>query len=206
MQGISLRPPAMTAIQGASQVLVAAPDGTAVSVWALDGAQSPGSPTSIPGLAGARAVSMAAANDGSDRVAIVAELGCAPQTIALALGSLSGGFGQVTTVVPAGSAAAVQPTVAWVPSQSYWIVSRISVGRWGPRAGAAVRLERECGRRRHRSVGGRDRGLRSVGRERHRVRAGRGGRWLRESVARVCAVGPAVAALLARVSEVTVCA
>jgi hypothetical protein len=127
-EGVSLRPPAMTAIQGASQVLVAAPDGTAVSVWALASAQSPGSPTSVPGLAGARAVSMAAANDGSDRVAIVAELGCAPQSIALALGSLSGGFGQVTTVVPAGSAAAVQPTVAWVPSQGYWIVSWIAAG------------------------------------------------------------------------------
>jgi hypothetical protein len=82
---------------------------------------------SVTGLAGATAVSISAANDGTDRVAIVAELGCAPQSIALALGTASGGFGPVTTVAPAGSDASVQPTVAWVPTQGYWIVSWISL-------------------------------------------------------------------------------
>ena len=124
--GISVRPPAMAALQGQSQIVLAAPDGNDVSVWTLDASLSTGSATTIPGLAGARAVSIGAATDGSGRVAVVAEIGCAPQGIALAVGSVPGGFSQGTVVVPAGSSAAVQPTVAWVASENDWIVGWIS--------------------------------------------------------------------------------
>jgi hypothetical protein len=123
-QSISVRPPGVTTVPGGSQVLLVAPDGNAVSLWALDGATAV-SPTTIGGLAQARAANVAV--DGSGNIAVVAELGCAPQTIALAVGNLNAGFSHVTTVTKAsGTSAVVQPTVAWVPSQSYWIVSWIS--------------------------------------------------------------------------------
>jgi hypothetical protein len=123
-RSISVRPPAMTTLQGSSQVLVAAPDGNAVSLWALDSTLSPGAPVSVPGLAGARAVAIA--TDGSGNIAIVAELNCTPQTIALSIGTLGGGFGEVTNVVTATAGSAVQPTVAWIASQGHWLVSWIA--------------------------------------------------------------------------------
>jgi hypothetical protein len=116
----------MAALPGLSQVLVAAPDGDAVSVWALDASLSASSPVSVPGLAGARAVSMAVATDGSGRVALAAEIGCTPQTIALVGGTLSGGFSEAIVVAGANGAAAVQPTVAWVASEGDWVVAWIS--------------------------------------------------------------------------------
>ncbi|HEX3342994.1 MAG TPA: hypothetical protein VHS09_00425, partial [Polyangiaceae bacterium] len=124
--GVSVRAAAMAALPGLSQVLVAAPDGDAVSVWALDASLSASSPVSVPGLAGARAVSMAVATDGSGRVALAAEIGCTPQTIALVGGTLSGGFSEAIVVAGANGAAAVQPTVAWVASEGDWVVAWIS--------------------------------------------------------------------------------
>ena len=73
---LSVRAPAMLAI--GTQVVVAAPSGDDVGIWALDGnATAPPSPTSIPGLAGARAVSVA--TDGAGHLAVVAEIGCTPE-------------------------------------------------------------------------------------------------------------------------------
>ncbi|HSY21888.1 MAG TPA: hypothetical protein VK841_07230 [Polyangiaceae bacterium] len=125
--GISLRQAALTPWPGHSQVLLAAPDQNSVSLWALDATLASVAP-SIPvaALAGARAVSLAIATDGSDRVAIVAEIGCSPQSIALAVGTPSGNFGPATIVAAQGDAPAVQPSVAWVPAQGNWIVSWIS--------------------------------------------------------------------------------
>jgi hypothetical protein len=131
---VSVRPPAMTPLYGSSQLLVAAPDGNAVTLWVTSDGTSFGNSLSIPGLENARAVSIASATDNSGRIAIVAELGCAPQTIALALGTVSGGFSTVVTVAPASSARfSVNPTVAWVPKQNCWIVAWIS-GESGPQA------------------------------------------------------------------------
>jgi hypothetical protein len=119
---ISVRPPAM-ALSG-STVVLASPDGEAVSLWTLDGTSAPSSPTSVSALAGARAV--AVATDGGTNIAVVAEIGCQPQSIALSLGTVSGGFGAAITVAPMGSGFQVLPTVAWVPAEGYWIVSWLS--------------------------------------------------------------------------------
>ena len=129
---VSVRPAAMTALQGSGKVLVAAPDGDGASVWSTDGVAAGTSSgiqfsSSVPikGFTGARAVAIASATDGSGRIAVTGEIGCAPQTLLLALGTLSG-FNQVVTVASGGSGAAVQPTVAWVASQNYWIVTWIA--------------------------------------------------------------------------------
>jgi len=124
--GTSVRPAAMAQVPGQPQVAVAAPDGNDVSVWMLDSSLSTGNATTVPALAGAYAASLAAATDGSGRIAVVAEIGCTPQSIALAVGTVSGGFSGGTVVAPAGSSAAVQPTVAWVASENGWIVAWIS--------------------------------------------------------------------------------
>jgi len=122
---VSVRPPAMTL--AGSDVLLASPDGNAVSLWDLAGTTlNPlPAPLTLSGLAGARAVSVA--TDSGSNIAVVAEIGCRPQSIALALGTLSGGFNAVTTVSPASaSGLQVQPTVAWVADQGYWNVSWLS--------------------------------------------------------------------------------
>jgi hypothetical protein len=141
----SVRPAGMTVLQATGsrdEVVVAAPDQAAVSVWAFGAASTPSeapSPVPVPGLAQARAAFVAAATDGSGRLAVVAELGCKPQTLALALGTLSGGFGPTTTVTTADQGHfAVQPTVSWVSAttsenasnftQSFWSVSWIAGG------------------------------------------------------------------------------
>jgi hypothetical protein len=123
--GTSVRPAAMAQVPGQSQVVVAAPDGNDVSVWLLDASLSTGAATTIPALAGAYAASLGVATDGSGRVAVAAEIGCA-QSIALSVGTMSGGFPSGTVVARAGSSAAVQPTVAWVASENDWIVAWIS--------------------------------------------------------------------------------
>jgi hypothetical protein len=122
-QATSVRPPAVIPVPGSSQVVVASPDGNAVSVWPINGDGSVGTAFQLPGLSGARAVSGAASPDG--RLALAAEIGCAPQSIALAIVT-QGDLFRVTTVAAADGAFAVNPTVAWVPSEGYWIVSWIS--------------------------------------------------------------------------------
>ena len=80
----------------------------------------------VHALARARAVSIAAATDGSSRIAVVAELGCAPQTLAMSVGTMRGGFGPLIRVEKAATGADVQPTVAWVPAENDWMVSWIA--------------------------------------------------------------------------------
>jgi hypothetical protein len=127
----SVRPAAMTAT--ATQVLVAAPDGNAASVWVLDGASGALVTTvSVAGLAGARGVAIA--EGPSDNLAVVGEIGCNPQAIVLSLGTVAGGFAQTTTVAAKGTGVATQPTVAWVSAEGYWIVSWISAGSGGHHA------------------------------------------------------------------------
>ncbi len=126
----SVRPAAMLYVDAIAQVVVAAPHGNDVGVWTLDATLSSKTPTAtIPGLAGARGVAVAADNSGKD-FAVVAEIGCNPQRIALAVGTLHG-FSHVTTVASSGNNAQIQPTVAWVPASSQapsdsWVVSWIS--------------------------------------------------------------------------------
>lgn len=121
----SLRPPAIILL--GAQAIVAAPDANDVGVWAIDaGVAGPAALQTIPGLAGARAVALAAASDGSARIAVVAEIGCSPQSIALAVGTLATGFAGATVVAPAGASVAVAPSVAWIEGQNRWVVAWIS--------------------------------------------------------------------------------
>lgn len=121
-KSISVGPAAMAPL-GSSQVLVASPDdNNAVTVWSSADSFSKGVP--VQGLAGARAVSIA--TDGSQRIAVVAELGCS-QSIALAVGTLSG-FGATTTVAKMGSGGVIDPSVAWVASEQHWIVGWVQPG------------------------------------------------------------------------------
>jgi hypothetical protein len=122
--GISIRPPAVVA-QGQG-VVVAAPDGNDVSVWSLDASLTTTAQTSVPSLAAARAVAMAAAGDGSGALAVVAEINCTPQSIAVSFGTVAYGFSTATVVASPGSKPTVQPTVAWVSSENDWIVSWIA--------------------------------------------------------------------------------
>jgi hypothetical protein len=130
--GISIRPAALLSVPGQPQALVAAPHGGSVALWTVDSKLTVTDPIPVP-LMGATAVSMAAGADGSGQVAIVGELGCAPQAIGLAIGSQTGGF-TATTVVAAGSAAAIQPSVAWVARDQDWVVSWISFEGGPPQA------------------------------------------------------------------------
>ena len=130
MQSISIRPPATLSV--GSEVVLAAPDGNDVGVWTLDASLTVPQPTTIPGLAGARAVSIAADKpDGTGNFAVVAEIGCEPQSIMLAIGRPQGGFSK-TTMVAKGTNALIQPTVAWVQAspavpEGSWLVSWIFV-------------------------------------------------------------------------------
>jgi len=117
------------------QVLIAAPSGSDVGVWAIGSSTTTApAPVTIPGLAGARAVSIAADPEGN--LAVVAEIGCQPGSIAMALGTLTGGFKQTATIVPKGTSDAIQPTVAWAATNgapgygpaSSWAVSWLEVG------------------------------------------------------------------------------
>jgi hypothetical protein len=142
MTSTSVRPAGMATLPGAT--LVAAPDGSAVSVWTVF-AGAPGDKIAVSGLAGARAASIAGAPDGN-RVAVVAEIGCVvdqaaaaagapPQGLAISFGTVgtSGGFTQTATVTTSATGQfAVQPTVSWVAAQAdrytqgFWLVSWIS--------------------------------------------------------------------------------
>jgi hypothetical protein len=128
---VSVRAAGM-AVLGMTATLVAAPDGNAVSVWALASDPTPTSnvpaPLKIAGMTNARAASIATNPSGG--IAVVAEIGCAPESIALAIGK-SSGFGSVVTVTPAGSTYAVEPSVAWDPANGVWVVAWLS-GEGGP--------------------------------------------------------------------------
>jgi len=128
--GVSVRPPALIPLSSTGGAALAAPTGSGVGVWTFDSTGNASStPTvTISGMSGAKAVAMA--TDGAQRLAVVAEIGCAPQSIAFAVGSDSGGFSTVVQVVPAGASAsdkAFQPTVAWVTGRGDWLVTWISL-------------------------------------------------------------------------------
>lgn len=126
--GISIRPPAIVAVPGSTQAIVAAPFGNDVSVWSIDtsNVSSNLSPASIPSLAGARAVAVGIASDNSGRIAIAAEIGCNPQSIALSVGTIAGGFSKATVVAAADGDLAVAPSVAWIDGQNRWVVGWVS--------------------------------------------------------------------------------
>ncbi len=124
--GVSVRPPAIVPVPNQAQAILAAPRGNDVGVWSLAATGSPGQPVTIAGLAGARAVAIGVASDGSGRIGVAAEIGCSPQSIAFAVGTLAGGFSKVSVVAPAGADLAVAPSVAWVDAQNKWVVAWIS--------------------------------------------------------------------------------
>lgn len=129
-EATSVRPPAVVSL--GARALVASPAAGDVALWLLEpnGMDvATVAVTTISGLAGARAVTAAARQDGSAyQIAVAAELGCSPQKIALALLSLDeakGSFGTPTVVevAPAGAGFAAAPSVAWQQAASEWLVT-----------------------------------------------------------------------------------
>lgn len=123
---ISVRPPALLGLPTQSQAILAAPLEGSVGVWRLSNDTAPPDPLQLPGLAGARAVSIAIAPGGARPIAVVAEIGCAPQSIELSIGSFEKGFSDAVEVAPAGTGDAVMPTIAWLEESNHWVVSWIS--------------------------------------------------------------------------------
>lgn len=127
--GIAIRPAAVQPWPsgGGSGVVVAAPDGDAATVWSLGSNLAVVESATLPALGGARAVTVGVATDGSERIAVAAEIGCAPQTLALLVGSFDGGFPASPAIVAAADGyAAVQATVAWIGEEHEWLVTWIS--------------------------------------------------------------------------------
>ena len=87
-------------------------------------------PISIPGLAGARGVSVGVTTDGSG-IAVVAEIGCGTQSIELAIGSVAMGFDKVVEVAPSNGALAIDSEVTWIQSRQEWLVTWISAAGGG---------------------------------------------------------------------------
>jgi len=127
---VSVRPPAMVSLADGKTVLVASPVVAGVSLWAVTASALSPIPITIPGLAGARAVEMAVASDGSGRIAIAAEIGCAPQSIAFTTGTLADGFTSIAVAAPANGDLAIAPSVAWIDdpgrTPGRWLLTWIS--------------------------------------------------------------------------------
>ncbi len=126
---VSVRRPAL--ITSGGRTLLGSPSGADVGLWLLEpgsGAVTIAAETTIPGLAGARAVSLGARpNGGGLEVAVAAEIGCSPERIALALVPVdaAGKFGAATLVEVAapGSGPATGTSVAWQAELGEWMVA-----------------------------------------------------------------------------------
>ncbi len=137
---ISIRPPALLAqpLAAPQVVFVASPDAAAASIWALDPSSlTPQASMTLSALAGARSVAMSghANANGGVRLAIVAELGCAPEAIHLALvdytpGASPPAFAVVgdVEVSPAGAGFQTAPSVAWSATLSRWLATWVVTG------------------------------------------------------------------------------
>ncbi len=131
----SVRPPMVLA--AGTRALVASPAGADVGVWLVEpngGALATIASATVPGLAGARAVSGFARADGvAQQVALVAEIGCTPQKLMLALFSFDaaqGTFGtpQVAEVAAASAGFQTGAHVAWQESSKEWLVTWLADG------------------------------------------------------------------------------
>jgi hypothetical protein len=131
---ISVRPPATAILEG-SGFLVASPAGGAASAWVVPFAAS-ATPVESPidAFVGARAVAGAVhANGDGVQIALAAEIGCTPQSLALVVGTLDTStskitWGSVSEIAPKGTAAQFEPTIAWVTRDARWLVSWLSQG------------------------------------------------------------------------------
>jgi hypothetical protein len=133
MTASSIRPPAMSL--RSSVLFVASPDGAAASLWALDPIHltpATATPWSLGKLAGARGTAMAtrANTDGTTRVAVVSEIGCANQAIHVELVDYDASAHPPTftsvgdlEISPASSAGQTLPSIAWSPARNHWLVT-----------------------------------------------------------------------------------
>ncbi|HXU71716.1 MAG TPA: hypothetical protein VN947_20425 [Polyangia bacterium] len=125
--GISVRPPALV-LDPPDGIFVVAPTADSVGIWQLDANLQVTATATIDALAGARAVAAAATTvNGTRTLAIAAEIGCAPQRIAVAVGDLTDGFATFDATDGA-EAVTVQPSVAWIDARSEFLVSWIVGG------------------------------------------------------------------------------
>ena len=103
-----------------------------VGVWYIGSDHMPEAPVHVPGLAGARAVALAGrAEKEQIHLTLVAEIGCAPQAIAITFGVLDTMSHQLTfdpssEVSPSGDLVAAQPTVGWVEVRKEWLVTWVN--------------------------------------------------------------------------------
>ena len=125
----SVRPPSVLSL--GNRVLVVSPAGGDVGAWVLEasgGGVQTVSTTTLPGLAGARAVSASLKQDGAGfQLAVVAEIGCTPQKLALALLPLDaqGTFGTpaVGQVAAASGGFQTATNVAWQEASKEWLAT-----------------------------------------------------------------------------------
>jgi hypothetical protein len=125
--GVSVRPPALV-IDPPDGIFVVAPTADSVGIWQLDTNLQVVATATVDELAGARAVTAAATTvNGVRKLAVAAEIGCAPQRIAVAVGDFVGGFASFDVTDGTG-AITVQPSLAWVDYRSEFLVSWIVGG------------------------------------------------------------------------------
>lgn len=127
---LAVRAPALLRL--GEQLLLAAPADNAAKVWRVDeatGAVDAGQ--KIPGFDGARSVSMA--HDGAGQLAFVAQVGCQPQSLELALArwdeatrTLS--FETGLQVVAPTTSLAADPKATWLRERGEWLVTWLEVG------------------------------------------------------------------------------
>ena len=139
--GIATVPPGTLPLAPTGALVAAPVEATkAASVFLVRGGGTVSELAPLPDFAGARGVGLAAGPkdaDGSTPIAIVGELGCAPQTIVIAFGKLSSGASPSLTVgaaspvvVATAGHRAFRPTVAWqqdapiaAGTRSEWLVA-----------------------------------------------------------------------------------
>jgi hypothetical protein len=126
----SVRPPSLARVSGFDGALVASPEGDGVGVWLVSSSGAIVASAHLE-IANARAVSVAVHQAS---IALVVEVGCKPQSIAFAVGTVdstnrkldfSRGF---AVVAEAGTEAAVKPSVAWVEERGGWLATWILGG------------------------------------------------------------------------------
>lgn len=125
---LSVRAPALLRLN--EQLVVVAPAEGGVKLWRLDetaGVADAG--VAIAGLEGARSVFVA--DDRRGHLALVAQVGCSPQALRLALGAYdarSVRFEPSFELVAASSSLAADPRVTWLAERGEWLVTWLQMG------------------------------------------------------------------------------
>lgn len=124
----ALAPPSLATLAGLG-ALVAAPHEDGAALWMVDEeTDSPPEPLPLQGFDEARAMSMAARGTGPFEVAVVGELGCAPQKLVFQLlqltpPNLEPRGAVVEMPLPEGAELATSARVVWLTAREEWLVT-----------------------------------------------------------------------------------